>query len=215
MKVLNKTYLILAWMIATITLGIFLTLYHDLPEQVPIHWNLKGEIDRYGSKNTLWLIGMLPLAIVLLLTFLPKWDPRREKYASHGKAYSILIFYSTLTTSGIFLIVLANIYGFHIDVTVMLQLLLGVLFLAIGNYLPQVRQTFFFGIRTPWTLVSEDNWRKTHRFGSKVFVLIGLLMIGASLLPTPLRSVLPFAAIIIGLVFIYLYSYREYMKHHD
>ncbi|MFC7442359.1 SdpI family protein [Laceyella putida] len=213
MKHLHKPYLILAWIIAIMTLGIFLYVYGNLPERVPIHWNIKGEIDNYGSKNMLWLLGILPLAMILLLTFLPNWDPRREKYASHGKAYSILMLYVTLIMSGAFLGILALTLGYRLDMTVVLQLLIGILFTAIGNYLPQVRQTFFFGIRTPWTLTSEDNWRKTHRFGSKVFVAIGLIMIASVFLPIAQRAVLPFAAIIIGLVLTYWYSYREYKKN--
>ncbi|MFD1423548.1 SdpI family protein [Laceyella tengchongensis] len=212
MKHLHKPYLILSWAIALVTLGVFLYCHDLLPDRVPLHWNIKGQIDRYGSKNMLLLFGLIPLGINLLLTFLPNWDPRRDRYVMHSKAYSILLLYSTVILCAVFLSILAITLGYPINIPLLLQLLIGILLMAIGNYLPQVRQTFFFGIRTPWSITSEDNWRLTHRFGGKVLFFIGLLMIISLFLPVPLRSILPFAAIIIGLAIIYWYSYRLY-KH--
>ena len=49
--------------------------------------------------------------------------------------------------------------------------------LALGNYLPRVRQNYTFGIKTPWALEDAENWRRTQRFGGVCFMVCGLAFI--------------------------------------
>ena len=81
--------------------------------------------------------------------------------------------------------------------------------LVIGNQLGKSRSMYLVGIRTPWTLASEEVWVRTHRLGGKLMVLAGLAMIGAALLPLPsglLWTVL-IAAVILAAVVPIVYSY--------
>jgi uncharacterized membrane protein len=70
--------------------------------------------------------------------------------------------------------------GCEIDVEVIMPLVMGVLFLVIGNLLPKCRQSYTMGIKLPWTLNNEENWNKTHRFGGKVWVAGGIVILATA-----------------------------------
>ena len=67
--------------------------------------------------------------------------------------------------------------GVPVPISLVCCLTVGVLFVIIGNYLPKCRLNYTMGIRTPWTLSSEENWNKTHRLGGKLWVAAGLLIV--------------------------------------
>uniref|UniRef100_A0A2A4YRW5 SdpI family protein n=1 Tax=OCS116 cluster bacterium TaxID=2030921 RepID=A0A2A4YRW5_9PROT len=52
---------------------------------------------------------------------------------------------------------------------------LMILFIISGNFSSKLRSIFFIGIRTPWTLSSEENWKLTHRLGGRIFMICGVV----------------------------------------
>ena len=102
--------------------------------------------------------------------------------------------------------------GLSLPISSILAVLLGIIFFIIGNYMPQIRSNYTFGIKTPWTLEDPEVWRKTHRLGGVLFCLMGLAFILSGLFATPLlRSIIPFTAIA-SIVLTYGYSYILYRK---
>jgi uncharacterized membrane protein len=89
---------------------------------------------------------------------------------------------------------------------------LALLFLFLGNYLGKVRWNWFVGIRLPWTLSSEDNWNKTHRFGGKVFFTGGAVALVSCFLPGIVPMVVAIAILGIAVVSVTVYSFRIYSK---
>jgi uncharacterized membrane protein len=61
----------------------------------------------------------------------------------------------------------------------------GVLLMVLGNYMSQLRKSFFIGIRTPWTLLSDAVWKRTHRVGGWLFMLAGMVMVIGALIGAP------------------------------
>lgn len=176
---------------------------------VPIHWNVQGEVDAYGSK--FWGLLLLPLVntgIVALFAVLPRIEPRQGNIIRSQKAYTrfwatFLIFMLVLHIS-----LVAATLGYPVRIDVVVPVMVGVLFIVLGNYLGKVRSNYMMGIRTPWTLASDLSWNKTHRLGGKLFMLIGGLTILAALFWTPVATF----AIMIGGIFLmvgglFLYSY--------
>lgn len=102
--------------------------------------------------------------------------------------------------------------GYNIFLHRVPELLVGILFLIVGNYLPQCKPSFFVGMRNPWTLSNEEVWRKTHRFSGKVFVALGLIMIVSIFVPADWRSYLMLAMILVAVILTNLYSYVLYKK---
>jgi uncharacterized membrane protein len=203
---------------ATRTLALFVLLgdavlsavvYRLLPESVPMHWNFLGEADRYGSKLQLVLFGPLALAgFWVLMLLLSRIDPRRadrvvhdtpdtepgEADGSYWTVVHLLVVALAVLHGGILLAVSGVLGGPNRFVALALALLL----LLPGNFMGRVRPNWFVGIRTPWTLASDEVWRRTHR-------LAAVLMVGGGLLLLPLALLLPApraltAAVVITLI---------------
>src|SRR5918997_3029780 len=152
------------------------------PEQIPVHWDISGQVDRYGRRfEGLLLLPVLALSLYLLLLFLPRIDPRRSNYARFRNAY--------LTVRVAILVFIALNYGFmllwvggiQLDPSVVVPTGIGVLLIVLGIPMSKIQSNWFVGIRTPWTLTSELSWRKTHRLGRWVFIFAGVLFLSSSL----------------------------------
>lgn len=187
--------------------------YTKMPEQVPVHWNYAGEIDRYGSKIEACLLFPAIISILyLLFLFLPILDPKKERYDQFKRVYHIIKNVTILFLGIMFFITSLNAIGYNIPVNIWVPTFVGLLFIILGNYLSKIKSNWFVGIRTPWTLSSEEVWNKTHRLASKLFVLAGIIMILINLLPT--KFIIPvFLINIFGtIITIIVYSYIIYRK---
>lgn len=152
-------------------------LYPTLPEQIPTHWNIHGEVDDYMSKP--WGVLILPLSaifIFVLMKVIPVISPRGFRTEQFADVFNILMVALVGFMSGVTLLVLLEASGRNVHINEMIFAGVGLLFIVMGNYLGKVRKNFFIGIRTPWTLASDEVWNRTHRMGGKVFVLIGFFM---------------------------------------
>lgn len=170
-------------------------LYRLLPERVPVHWNIHGQVDGYGSKLALVLYGPLGIALVWgLLLLLARADPKRAERAraeavdggpsegegSYWTVIHLLLVALVLLHGGLLLSASGLVQGPDRVLCVALALLL----LLPGNFMGRLRPNWFVGIRTPWTLASDDVWRRTHR-------LAAVLMVGGGLVLLPLALLLP------------------------
>lgn len=184
-----------------------------LPETVPTHFNVRGEADGFGSKNTLlWLPLLLMLPTFLIMEFAPKIDPK-QKLGKMGLNYQkfkivLLVFLAALS---LLIIHLAASDG-KPQVN-LIYAIIGLFFMAIGNYFPTLKPNYFIGIRTPWTLESETVWRNTHRVGGKVFMMGGLMVAIVSLYVNNEMAfgiLLGFSTIVT--IWLLFYSYQEFKR---
>ena len=156
-------------------------LWNSLPEKVPIHWNYKGEIDDWGTKYSLiGVLFLLPVFTYVLMLVIPKIDPKKRVELMGGKYYQIkfmlVIFMSVLA---LFIIHSSNSQTLSSPSIVFV--LVGLLFMALGNYFKVIKQNYFLGIKTPWTLESEEVWKLTHILAGKLWIVGGLLIVIFSL----------------------------------
>jgi uncharacterized membrane protein len=176
--------------------------------EIPVHWNAAGEVDRYGSKFTgLLLLPLISAAIILMFLVIPRIDPRGQNILRSTTAYNATIVSTMLIFLVIHIITIFAALGREVNVTLWVSLIVGVMFIAIGNFMGKIRQNYTFGIKTPWTYASKLSWDKTHRLGGKLFMLVGFLMIISGFLPA-----LWFVYILLGSVFgmlivLFTYSY--------
>ena len=90
---------------------------------------------------------------------------------------------------------------------------MGIVFIFVGNYLPKCKQSYTMGIKLPWTLDSEDNWNKTHRFGGKVYVAVGVVVMLTSFLGNMFVMLgCTFVAVILPTVYSYVLFVKENKK---
>ena len=153
-----------------------LILWNRLPDTVAVHWGADGQADGWAGKayavfGLPWLLAAIHLFAVLFTLN----DPRRKNI---NKKPLMLVFWLipvlSLVTNGI---VYLTAMGADIDVFVICFVLIGIVFIVFGNYMPKLQQNYTVGIKMPWTLNSTENWNRTHRLGGRLFIVGGILMI--------------------------------------
>lgn len=199
-------------LIAIIPFVYLVFIWNNLPETVPMHWNGKGEIDRYGSKNELWgLTAMLSGLGYFLFLIIPKIDPKGKLYKMGNKLNNLRLMMA-LFMSALSIFIIYSVQQVESKPTLIFALI-GLLFAGLGNYFKTIKPNYFIGIRTPWTLENEEVWKKTHHFGGKLWFAGGLLIFILSLIIPIVYSfyVLMTVTVIISIIPI-IYSYLEFKK---
>ncbi|MGL5677686.1 MAG: SdpI family protein [Cellulosilyticaceae bacterium] len=212
MKTKNKCFL-LALILCIISLIGTVCVYWQLPLEIPIHFNLAGEADGFGHRSMAFFTGILPLGMLVLLKVVPRLDPKGNAYTKHPKAYDIF-----LVAISIFLIIshwssLLVALGINLSINKIIPVLIGILFIIIGNYMPQIRQNYTFGMRLPWTLDNEANWRYTQRIGGYCFLGAGIAIILSTFLSPALQFLVLMVAILAILIIPTIASYLFFKKN--
>jgi len=212
-KILNSS----VWLIMLVP-GIYLAcIWNNLPETIPVHFDIKGNADRYGNKKEMLvpviIISVLSLFVYFLFKNIYRIDPK--KYALENKdrmlriGFAVAVFMAAMACMIIYST--AN-GGSRFDIGLVLGGV-GLLFAIIGNYMPNMKPNYFAGFRMPWALENADNWRKTHALAGKLWFASGLfLAIACLFLPVTIALVLFFTVTIIITVIPCIYSYRLYKK---
>lgn len=207
----TKLNIILSCIILVAPMIFGMIVWNKLPESMPIHWGVHGEVNGWSSKPfAVFVLPLLILAIHGVCIFTSRKDFRNKKQSP--KVMGLVLWICPLLSVMANSLTYAVALGKEINVLFVVSLTMGALFVIIGNYLPKCQQNRIVGIRIIWTLKNEANWNATHRFAGKAWVIGGLLLMASSLLP---YSILPWAMITLLVVFIglpVLYSYRFYKK---
>ena len=202
MKIIKKFRLWIITSLACMLPSIYGVIVWDkLPDKVPTHWNMEGVVDGYSSKA--FAVFGLPLIIVVLNTLVNialGTDPKKENHADKLKFLGLWIapITSIFTCTACILTGLGKEY----DMLTIVSLFCAVLFLVIGNYMPKCKQNYTIGIKLPWTLNSEENWNKTHRFAGFLWSVLSIILIILILLGYQIM-ILPIAIIMVAVPSIY------------
>ncbi|WP_309089899.1 SdpI family protein [Domibacillus sp.] len=201
------------WMIVLLAFFASIAALPYLPDQIATHWGPSGEADGYSSK---WFGALFGPAMILLIgglfKLLPKIDPRRQNYDKFQSSYSIITNASLTLIFVIHLLLLTNGLGYEVHMDTAVSLLIGALFMIIGNYMPRMRPSYFVGIRTPWTLADDRIWTKTHRTGGWLFAAGGLVLMASALLPAAVKIPTLIGVVILIISIPYLQSYLLFKK---
>ena len=176
---------------------------------VPTHFNASGEVDATSGKAFgLLLLPIIALGVLALLLVVPRIDPRRTNLEQSAVAYNVIGIAIMVLFTGIDVIVVLSATGRTVDVSLLMSVGIGVLFIAIGAVLPRLRSSYLVGIRTPWTLTSELAWRKTHVLGAWLFVAFGLALVITGVMgATQAMTGVMLGGIVVVLVVTTVYSY--------
>ena len=208
----------LNWLEAFLVLAPFLLVlafWNQLPSRVPVHWNLQGQIDRWGSKSGILILPLVSFGTVALLHLIPWLDPklsRKRKWSERMSA--VLPIFRLLFAAFFFVIFLLVLYAtLGASVSVGRIIVTGLLlFLAgVGNYLGNLRPNYFIGLRTPWTLESDATWRATHRLGGRLLFFGSIILLLAEfIVPEQVFIFLFVAASLLLVVWSFVYSWRHF-----
>ena len=172
-----KTLVITSIVILTpILLG--LLMWEKLPEKIPVHWNAAGEVDGWAGKP-FGVFGMplIMLAFQWLCVALTGTDPKQKNHSE--KVLHLVFWIIPVLELVLFSMTFVTALGTEVPMDVVMSLFMGLLFVVIGNYLPKCKQNYTIGIKISWTLDSEENWNRTHRFAGRIWVIGGLVIMVA------------------------------------
>lgn len=210
----NKLYWVLGGVCAVSFLA-HLCFYPSLPETIPTHWGFDGTVDGWGPKYTVLILALLPALIALMLRVLPAMDPKGKNYETFSKFYNGFAIGITVFLVCISWLPELALFGLLPDgsqiLGIVLNAVLGISFIALGNYMPRIKQNYFFGCRTPWGLADEHNWNRTNRMGGITFVVMGIILLASipffGLLGSFGSGMLILVAALGGSAWIYIYSF--------
>ena len=186
-------------------------LWNKLPEQFPIHFNAAGEVDGWTSKA----FGVFGLPLILVAA---QWlcclgsltmDPKAKNL--EGKVFSLVLWIIPVLSVVLNALVYCTALGMDMNVQIIMPLLIGLLMVIIGNWLPKCKQTYTLGIKLPWTLADETNWNRTHRFAGPIWVVCGLVIMLCGLIGGAFLWVMV-AAFVVMIAAPTLYSYLLFRK---
>lgn len=197
--------LIAAW-------GLSIYFYAHFPDRVASHWNFAGEVDGYMGKSFAFSIPGLITSMYLLFLFLPQLDPKKERYAEFSGVYNFFRFGLIFVLLAVY--VASGLYnlGYNVKINLVVPWLIGLLFIFMGNYMGKIKSNWFMGVRTPWTLSSENVWNKSNRFGGFSMVLFGVLLIATPYLPKTLAYVVFIFGLLLMTLGTFAYSYWAYKE---
>lgn len=207
----------LVWPVILVPVVYFLTKWSHLPDQVPVHYGLDGQADRFGSRNELaWVVALLTGMSIVLYLVLPriyKIDPKKtaadNKNRLKGIAFAVVLLMSLIT-----FMVVDSAGKPQINFQLKwIFVAIGAFWCVLGNYMYNIKPNYFAGLRLPWTLNSEDNWRKTHHLAGKLWFAAGIFIILLAFLLPQSWIIGAFMVIIFITIMIpVIYSYRLFAK---
>ncbi len=212
---LKEVLLILA--VSLLPLFYLAVVYPSLPVTVATHFNAEGKPNGFGSKSTLWsvaaLLCLIAAGLYLLLKNISSLDPKKATPSTQliaGKiGMAVICLFSALNI----MIVFAAVHN-GLNIVHLLFPLLGLFFVFIGNLMHSLKPNYFIGIRLPWTLENENNWRATHRIGSKSFFTGGIFIVAATLLCPAGAVIFVFEGSVLIMTLVpVVYSFLYFRKH--
>lgn len=209
-SVKNNKMGLLVWGLCLIT---WIISFSFLPNEIAMQYNDDGSISWSINKflGALIFMGIVTFIYVYYL-ILPILDPKKRNYKSFTSTYSLIV--TTVLIIVYFaeiLIIVSNI-GITMNPDIVINLILALLFIVIGNYFQKLRTNWFIGLRTPWTLSNEKNWKKTHRFTGRIYIILGLIFIIFTFLSVPTNWLVLILLVLFASVIPFIYSFIIYQR---
>ena len=208
----TKTKLLISSVIILLPILFGLAVWEQLPEKVATHWGPNGQPDGWSSKAVaVFFMPAFLLAMHFFTVFVTGKDPKNQNQSA--KIMHLRFWLIPILSLFVGAMTYATALDSAISPILILPLFMGITFILLGNYMPKCQQNQTIGIKVKWTLENEENWNATHRFGGKVFVICGILLLGGVFLPLEAIIWVTLPLILtIGAVPI-LYSYLYHKKH--
>jgi uncharacterized membrane protein len=207
---MNRACWIISIALVLAALSASVLLYGRLPQRIPVHWNIRGEVDGYGSRETVFLMPAVMAGMLALFRLLPWLSPKSFEVDTFERVY--------LYAMTVVMALLAYLHGailwatLHPDANVG-RLIVGglfVFFILLGNVMGKVRKNFYIGIRTPWTLASDRVWTDTHRLAAWTMVASGAAGLVLTIAGGRLEAA--FVVVLVGVLIPVVYSLVHYKR---
>ena len=163
-KKLTKTWIVALIMLIVAIVGILI-----MPDIIPTHFGPSGEPDGWGTKYTVLMFPAITILVAVLAVPMMRLDPKEENYGRFEKYYYNFFFGFSLFFLAVEVLNIVIAMGININMGMIMCLVTGLLMIFVGNMMPKIKQNFYFGIKTPWTLADEENWKATHKLAGPLW----------------------------------------------
>ena len=194
-----------------------------LPDQIPAHYGISGEVDRWGSKYETLIFPGITIVFGLFMLVITKYASKQEKHGTNNQKigiitgtlmlllFNIMMFYFLYTDFN----KVENLTSLIIDPSQLIFITLGIIIIILGNIMPKLKMNSMIGLRTTWSMKNEITWKKSQRFGGISFIIVGLLIIIANLFIYPPISILLSLTILVASLPIDIYyTYKIAKKYY-
>lgn len=203
-----KWSLLLGSLLSLSPILIGLLLWNQLPAKLPTHFSTGNTPDGWSSKAiTVFGLPLFMFAMMWFCFLFTHVDPKRQNISP--KMIRALVWFMAALSPIVVCSSYAIALGINVNITLLTYLIIGLMLLVIGNYLAKTKQNYSAGIRIPWTMSSEENWNRTHRVSSRLFIFCGLAMIANGFLDS---NILLFFIMAVLIVIPYAYSFFLFKK---
>lgn len=182
------------WITTFLPLVVTLVAINFLPARIPRHYDLQGNIDAWGSRNTMFILPIIIIVITLFWILLIRYfekksinapeDKERKEAIGNAKVLYIvaivenvifnIMCYSSMISA--YLEVQSNSQTMAIDINTVMGVVCGLVFIVLGNLMPKCKRNGFVGLRTHWSMKNHVAWAKSQRWGGITFVISGLII---------------------------------------
>ncbi|MCH5188446.1 MAG: SdpI family protein [Oscillospiraceae bacterium] len=208
----NKWKLLISSIVTLLPVIVGLIMWDSLPERMATHWGFTGAADGFSSRP--FAVFALPLILLAghwVCVIVTAADPKNKNQTQ--KAVSLVFWICPFVSLFSGAVIYAAAFGMNFSINILLPVVTGLIFIVIGNYLPKCKQNYTMGIKVAWTLENEENWNATHRFGGRVWVIGGVLLMLCAFLPnTVMYYVFIVLISLLGIIPV-IYSYVYYRRH--
>ena len=208
----NIKALVISSIVILLPMAAGLLLWDKLPQQFVTHWGVDGQPDGWAGKPmAVFGMPLLMLAVQWICVLATAADKRNQNQTA--KAMNMVLWIIpviSIVSSGM---IYGVACGMEFNANMLLPILMGAMFLFVGNYLPKCKCNHTIGIKLPWTVSNEENWNATHRLGGRVWVAAGVLMIACAFLPGNWTAILVLLIAAVAVAVPTVYSYVYYRKH--
>ena len=207
----SKKFFLLTTVICLLPMIFGIAVCGKVPAEIPMKWYSDGSVGQYMPKEV--TIFGLPLFLAVIngvVHFAINTDPKKANIGSSLKMIGKWI----CPLASLIAVPCALLYGmgYRVPMERVIPIVIGIAFVAAGNYFPKSRRNYTVGIKIPWTLNSDENWKKTHHLAAYMWMISGVLIILMAILPGGFLYVgLPAAILLMAFVPI-VYSYLLYRK---
>ncbi len=217
------------WILAILPLAVTACVFQFLPDKIPVHYNFAGEIDRWGSKYESFIYPICIIALAIFWECLCSYyrkksksvedEKQRAEAASNAKVIGItaistavlfnilhyISLYKACTTTEL------SVANVEIDSIKITCILMGILFIFLGNVLPKTKLNGTIGLRVTYSMYNDVTWSKSNRFGGFALVIVGVLTVITSLIFNGVISmILMMVYLIASIIVMIFYAKKVY-----
>ena len=206
----QKKQVIISSIIILLPILIGLFIWNFLPDKIVTHWNFSGEADGWSGKGfTVFGLPMILFVAHWICIIFTSIDPKNKE--QNKKVFSTVLWIMPIISLLMCNLTYSIALGYEVNISGIVRILIGLMFLIIGNYLPKCKQNYTIGVKVKWTLCNEENWNKTHRFSGRIWVVGGLVLLATLFIPMESFGYIfiPFILVMAFLPMIYSYAYYK------